>query len=331
MLSVAGVIESDGQEIGEEIDEEIAEFVRVLQADYGRYADLPSAAHPRRREIAADVRKRWSEGGPMMAQREDFEVEGPAGPMRLRLLSPGVEPRQPAMLYIHGGGFTSFSIDTHDRVMREYADGFGGAVIGIDYSLSPEAKFPVALEELSAAVDWLVSNASILGVDIGRLGIGGDSAGANLAVATCLRLRDRGEDGRFRAMILNYGFFGPDLETASGRRHGGEDKLLTNVELQDYIDHYLGGTEHGRSPLAWPLLADLHALPPSFHAIAECDPLVDADLAMVEKLRRAGNDATSIVYTGATHSFLEAVSISKIARQAFSDQTVWLKHALRPA
>lgn len=310
----------------ERIDDEIAEFVRLMREDGARYPDYAISPSPRQREIAESLRKRWTAGGPTMVRREDLAIDGPRGRVNLRLLSPSKpDISLPAMIYVHGGGFTSFSMDTHDRVMREYAAGFGGIVVGIDYSLSPEAKFPVALDEVTAAVDWIVDQSGRLAVDTSRLCIGGDSAGANLALSTCLTMRDRGDGHLIKAMLLNYGFFGADLKSASNLRHGGDDALLSNAELQAYIDNYLGDTPHGEHPLAWPILADLHDLPPSFHAIAECDPLVDGDLAMVAKLEAASNEVKSVVYRGATHSFLEAVSISSLARQAFADQCAWLK------
>lgn len=313
----------------ERIDDEIAEFIRLKNEDAARFPDYSTSPLPRRREIAEDIRKRWTAGGPQMVRREDMGFDGPHGRVRLRLLSPRrPDAPLPAMVYVHGGGFTSFSIDTHDRVMREYAAGFGGIVIGIDYSLSPEVKFPGALEEVTAAIDWVRDRSEALAIDPTRLCIGGDSAGANLAMSACLTLRDRGEGGVMKAMLLNYGFFSADLTMPSNLRHGGEDAVLSNAELQMYIDNYLADTPHGQNPLAWPILADLRDLPPSFHAIAECDPLIDGDLAMVAKLEAAGNDVESVVYRGATHSFLEAVSISSLARQAFADQSTWLREKL---
>ena len=309
----------------EQIDAEVARFVEQLQGDWARFPELATASLPRQRQIAEEVRSRWSAGGPVMVRREDLTVETLSGSVRLRLLSPrSVDAAVPATIYIHGGGFTSFSIDTHDRIMREYAARLNSIVIGIDYSLSPEAKFPVALNEITAAIDWIDGNAKRLGIDRDRLSIGGDSAGANLAVATCLTFRDRGTPDIIKAMILNYGFFSNEQTFASNGRHGADGMLLTNVELQAYADNYLGGTPHARNPLAWPILADLHDLPPSFHAIADCDPLADGDRAMANRFAAAGNAVTHVVYRGATHSYLEAVSISALARQTFDDQARWL-------
>lgn len=316
------------------IDPEIAQFVRELQGDFSRHPNMSALPFPQQRALAEVARKRWTLGGPTMARREDFAFSGPQGEVRLRLISPHALLPQPgasappALIYLHGGGFTTFSLNTHERVMREYAAGFGGVVLGVDYSLSPEAKFPVALHETVAAVEWIRREAGALGVDPERLAIGGDSAGANLAVSTCLKLRDDGRGGIVMAMVLNYGFFGVDFDGESSRRHGGSGNMLTNEELAAFADNYVGGTPYGADPLAWPILAELHDLPPSYHVVAECDPLADADLQMVDKLRAAGNDATSTVYRGATHSFLEAVSISRVARRAFQDTCGWLADRL---
>jgi acetyl esterase len=312
-----------------EIDPEIARFVAAVQADYAAHPDLAARSPAERRAIAEKVRERWRQGGPAMARRVDLIAPSAARGVPVRLLAAEEEaaPR-PAMIYLHGGGFTTFSLDTHDRVMREYAARTGAIVIGVDYSLSPEAKFPTALNETVAVVDWLGAEGAALGVDPHRIAIGGDSAGANLALASAIVLRDRGQAGRLAAMVLNYGFFDADFTTASQRRHGGVDKMLSSEELTGYIEGYLGGTPHRDDPLALPLLADLARLPPSFHVIAECDPLCDSDLALVRRMTAAGNSVESRLYRGATHSFLEAVSISAIAERAFAESSAWLRARL---
>jgi acetyl esterase len=314
----------------ETIDPEIREFVDTLLGDYARVPGYAEAPLTERRRIAGELRKRWSAGGPQMASTEDFAIDVGAARVGLRLFRPAMTPSPlPVMIYIHGGGFTTFSVDTHDRLMREYASGYGGAVLGVDYSLSPEARFPVALTEVLAVVDWVDAQHAQRGLDGARVAIGGDSAGANLALSTTIEMRERGDDEIIKAMVLNYGFFSPDLTSGAHQRHGGPDQVLTNAELQFYIDSYCApGQAQASDPRAWPLLADLHGLPPSFHAIAECDPLADIDRAMVAKLEAAGNDVTSRIYRGATHSFLEAISISSLARRAMCEQCAWLANKM---
>lgn len=311
-------------------DPEIARFVAALQAGYARYGDLESRPLPERRAIAEAVRAPWREGGPAMRKRHDVQVSTAAGEVRVRFFDAGSAPGpRPVLVYLHGGGFTSFSLETHDRLMREYAARVGCLVAGVDYALSPEVKFPVALNQLAGVLRWLAAEGAALGVDPRRIAVGGDSAGANLALAAALKLRDEPSPSSIAALLLNYGFFDADFETASQRRHGAAGGLLTTDELRGYLDNYLAGPPHLSDPLALPAHAELSGLPPSFHVIAQCDPLADGDRAMVQRMRAAGDEVESRDYAGATHSFLEAVSISRIAETALAESSEWLKARLQ--
>jgi acetyl esterase len=213
-------------------DPDIRRFVDAINAAYAEHGAPAGATMATRRQVAERVRKPWREGGPIMAETREMDMGG----VRLRLHRPVADEKLPVLLYIHGGGWTLFSIDTHDRLMREYAARAGIAVIGIDYSLSPESKFPVALEECAAALDWIESQAEALNLDADRVLIGGDSAGANLSVATCLLQRQRGRPLPI-AMLLNYGAFAPE-RTPSYARFGdglfariGRDGRLLGINM----------------------------------------------------------------------------------------------------
>lgn len=215
-----------------------------------------------------------------------------------------------------------FSIDTHDRLMREYAHRAGIAVLGFDYSLSPEAKFPTALDETCAVLEWIERRADELAIDPARIFVGGDSAGANLSVAACLRRRDTGLR-RLAGMMLSYGAFDPDA-TTSYALYSGPDHTLEALEMDAFWEAYTTDPAQLADPLVALVKADLHDLPPAFVAIAECDILADCNRAFVAKLEQAGVPVESVTYRGATHSFLEAVSISPLASQALDDQTAWI-------
>jgi acetyl esterase len=306
----------------EPIDPTVAKFAEGLTAGYAAYPDLDQRPLSERRLIAEAVRAPWRAGGPGMQTTRDRTVETEAGPVRVRLFdASGAAGPRSALVYAHGGGFTSFSLETHDRLMREYAHRTGAVVVGVDYALSPEAKFPTALNQVAGVIAWLGAQREF---DPARIAAAGDSAGANLALSAALKLRDDGSAVRLAALLLNYGFFDADFNTPSQKRHGGSDKLLTTEELRWYLENYLAGTPHAANPLALPALADLHDLPPSFHVIAQCDPLADGDRSMVEKLRAAGNEVAAKVYAGATHSFLEAVSIAPLAETALAESSAWL-------
>ncbi len=310
----------------------VARFVAQVMRDFASGAEGGALSLPEQRALSERVRAPWRAGGPEMARQREHFAKTPVGRVRLRFLEPiGESGPRPAMIYLHGGGFTTFSLDTHDRLMREYAARAGVVVIGVDYSLSPEARFPQALNEVAGVVAWLADEGARLGVDAGRLALGGDSAGANLAVSACLKLRALGQAGGVRGLLLNYGFFDADLSTPSQRRYGESGAFLSSEELDAYLVNYLGAGDPRSDPLALPILADLSNLPPSFHVIAECDPLCDGDLLMAERMARAGNRVSQTVYGGATHSFLEAVSVSQLAERAISESSSWLRALLFPS
>ena len=130
-------------------------------------------------------------------------------------------------------------------------------------------------------------------------------------------IRHTGYDG----VIL---FFDDDATTNSQRQYGQPGALLSTEELAGFLENYLAGPSDRDDPLALPAKAQLHGLPPSFHLIAECDPLADEDRAMAARMAEAGDDVRAVVYPGACHSFLEAVSISALSERAFAEIASWL-------
>ena len=307
-----------GPAADEMVDPEIAGFVRAINESYARVENIASMTLPERRVLAEEIRKPWRTGGPQMHQTTDIELAG----VRLRIYRPTAETDLPAMLYIHGGGWTLFSIETHDRLMREYAARAGVIVVGIDYSLAPEAKFPTALEEVYAAVQWMRDSGAEHGIDSDRIAIGGDSAGANLSVATCLLMREKA-DRPLSGMLLNYGAYGCE-HRPSYARFDGPEYTLGAEEMDWFWESYLRGEEDRSNPLAAPIGADLSGLPPVFMAVAEYDILADGNHDMAERFAHYGVAARVEIYRRATHSFLEAMSVSAVANQAIADGAAWL-------
>jgi len=305
----------------DDVDPEIRGFIAALNHGYGQFSDFDALPLPKRRAAAETVRERWRAGGPVMAETIETMIAGCRARVHRPRTAAGTAP-PPALLYIHGGGWTMFSIDTHDRLMREYATRAGVVVIGIDYSLSPEAKYPVALNEVVDSFRALRRDADALGIDPAAIAIGGDSAGANLSVAACLALRAVDEPLPV-AMLLNYGAFDP-APTLSYARLDGPAYMLTIAEMDRFWDNYVADPAAFADPLVAPLNADLAGLPATFLAIAECDILADANLAMAARLKAADVAVEAQVYRGATHSFLEAMSISTLADRALDDAAHWL-------
>lgn len=313
----------------DKLDPEILSFIDAMNADWRRYPPLSEMALPQARAAAEEVRARWTKGGPEMAGTRDVVVQTEQGALPIRIYLPqGCETPAPALIYAHGGGFTLFSLETHDRLMREYAAQGGFAVVGVDYPLAPEAKFPRALDLITELVLRLHAEGAAYGVDGARLALGGDSAGANFAVAACLRLRDRDRLGAVKAILSNYGGFKVGCSDAAEAAYGGPDSILSRAESHYYFGNYLNSASEARDPYACPINANLAGLPPSFLVIAEHDIVAEHNTEMADRLRAAGVDAAHKVYRGATHSFLEAMSISALAREAIADGAAFIARRL---
>jgi len=313
-----------------ELDPEISIFVDGLARAWAKHPPFMSLPIEEARRVAEQVRAPWRANGPEMGRITEHLVPTSGGELRVRLYDPGIGSPAPALIYLHGGGFILFSIDTHDRLMREYAAAGNFLVLGVDYPLSPEAPYPVALDQIVELIDWLQDGGGeALGIDPDRLAIGGDSAGGNLSVAAALRLRDRGTPDRLKCLLLNYGAFGLECSDEAEARFGGPNAVLDRAEMNHYYESYLGADGLERpEPYAAPLTAKLGGLPPAFLAIPECDLLSEQSYAMAERMRQAGVEVTSVVYRGATHSFLEAMSVASVARRAIEDGAHWVREIL---
>jgi acetyl esterase len=317
---------SDAQPGGTDaLDADIRRFVNGLNEGYGRFPNFGQLPLPERRAAAEQVRAPWRAGGPRMLRSIDVQIAGRPG----RIHVPAEAPALPALLYLHGGGWTMFSIDTHDRLMREYAARTGIIVVGIDYSLSPEAKYPVALNEVVAAIAWLRRDGAGFGIDGTRLAVGGDSAGANLAIAAALKLRG-GDAPALRGMLLNYGVYSPE-PSASYAAYDGPRYMLTVEEMRYFWNNYVRDPADLRDPLVAPYLADVTGLPPALLSVAACDILADSNRAMAAKLAAAGVPTVVDVYPGASHSFLEAMSIAPLSNRALDAAARWLGARLSAA
>ncbi len=307
----------------DDLPPDMRRFQQWLAAAYAQHAALDSVSLPEARLIAERVRAPLTQGGPTMVHTRELQVDTPHGPVRVRVHVPTAAAVHPALVYMHGGGWVFFSIDTHDRLMRELAARSGRAVIGVDYARAPEARYPVAREQATAAWRWAHANAATLGLDAERIALAGDSAGANLALGTALLLREAGE--RPDALLLNYGVFCDDDSTESFTRFDGPGYNLGRDEMRGFWNHYLGPAGDPGDGLAMPLRADLAGLPRTCVLVAECDVLRDDSLALATRLREAGVPLALQRHPGAVHSFLEAVSFSELAERALADSAAWLR------
>ena len=289
----------------------------------GRVLDWPT-----KRVIAEQSRLPWQAGGPQIASVTERVADLEAGPVRLRFYDPAPGQTKPALVYMHGGGWALFSIDTHDRLMREYAARSGMTVIGVDYALAPEARYPIALNQVVGTVRWLRANGATLGIDPERLALGGDSAGGSLSFGAALKLRDAGEANAVKAILSIYGGFSPDPSPAARQRYGTPEDMLTSDEVDEFWHNYIGNVADRRDPYLATVLADLRGMPPVFLVVAECDVLAEQNLLMAGLLLEAEVPVKVKVYPGAPHSFIEAMAVSTVANQAIDDGADWLRQTL---
>ncbi|MFM0281373.1 alpha/beta hydrolase fold domain-containing protein [Paraburkholderia sediminicola] len=306
------------------LDPQMREFLRRTGEGYRRFPRCDTLPVAEARAIAETVRAPWAAGGPAMQRSDEHHVATRHGDVRVRIHYPAQRESRGALVYLHGGGFVLFSIETHDRLMREYAQRAGIAVIGVDYTRAPDARFPQALDECVDVVRWAGQQAGRLELDAAQIFIGGDSAGASLSMGAALTLRDANEP-LLKGVVLNYGSFGSNLFRDSMVRYGAGDYGLSLHDIVWFRGLYL---RHGRDfndPRVNLVRADLAGLPPVCMVVAQCDPLHDDSVELERRLVSAGVEVTAKTYVGAVHSFLEAVSISALAAEAFDDTARWLR------
>ncbi|NDA46805.1 MAG: alpha/beta hydrolase [Alphaproteobacteria bacterium] len=243
-------------------------------------------------------------------------------PVRVRLFRPAVEGPLPALIYMHGGGWMQGSPETHDEITAYLAQQTGHLVVSVDYALAPELPFPAALDDCTAVAHWLVAEARSLNVAADRISTAGDSAGANLAAALCLKLR--GALPHLRAQLLFY----PPVDFAHNRpsvQKNANGPIITAQSLGPVADMYLPNADDRLNPLAAPILATDHAgLPPAFIAVAEHDPLRDEGRDYAAHLRAAGVAVDLDEGRGLFHGYLRAMSEATIARKPLDRACAWL-------
>ena len=235
---------------------------------------------------------------------EALELRGPSGPLACRLYDPGIPGPAPLLLWLHGGGWVMGGLDSHAGICRRLALAGACRVLALAYRLAPEHRFPAALEDTVAALRFLLEHGPALGLDPRRIAVGGDSAGANLALAALLALRDAGGPLP-RAGILAYGGYRRRFAGASRARFADPYWLLPPDLLDRFWAEYLPeGHGDGTDPLAEPLVADLAGLPPLLVGAAGFDPLQDESRALAARLAEAGVRHELVLWPGLAHGTL---------------------------
>jgi len=261
---------------------------------------------------------------PLQSER-DVMLPGPHGDVPCRFYYPEGIDKPACLVYMHGGGFMQGSLNSWDHFLRDLVRQSGVAVMSVDYRLSPEFKFPVAFDETVAMVRLMASDGAKQGIDPHRLAVGGDSAGANLALAAALALRDAGEK-LLSFQLLIYGVYATDAESASWQRFG-QGAGLSQTQFRWILETYLETPAQRADWRVAPLLADLKGLPPAHLIVGSLDPLQDDSNNLAAKLKAAGVPANLTVYQGINHGFIRYARLIRTARNAVADCAAALKTA----
>ncbi len=240
-------------------------------------------------------------GAPEVAREHEVAIEGPAGTLRARVFVPEGPGPHPGLVYYHGGGYVIMSPETHAKLAKTLCIGAGAVVVSVDYRLAPEHPYPAPVDDGVAAWAWTLAHAAELEIDPQRLGVGGDSAGGNLAAAVCLRTRDAGAPLP-RAALLICPWLDMELASESVQKLGPEDPILDTDTLRFFRDAYVR-PEQRREPYASPVHAALHGFPKTLLVVALRDPLRDESLIFAEKLQKAGGEIEVHSHRGMPHAF----------------------------
>ena len=267
-------------------------------------------------------------------EARDVDIDGPGGPISLRIIAPQEREARGTFLHFHGGGWTLGESDGQDVRLQRLARDTGLTAVSVNYRLAPENPYPAGPDDCEAGALWLLGDEgrSVVGAG-GPRAVGGDSAGAHLAACTLLRLRDRhGITNAFGAAVFQYGGF--DLSMSPSQRLWGDRNLVLSGPIMVWFgDQFLPGLnrEQRRVPDISPLFADLASMPPAIFTIGTADPLIDDTLFMEARWRTAGHVTELRIWPEAPHGFVSlpmtVADVALAAEHDFLNRTLAFDHA----
>lgn len=227
---------------------------------------------------------------PPIARVQALSIDGPAGPIPLRLHYPSHQSNLPVIVFVRGAGWWAGSLDSHARTLHSLALLTGCAVCGIDFRRTPEHRYPTQRDELLTSLRWLRAHGESRGLRRGEPVLFGESAGATVALSAAIAQRDAGEAGAAGLLLFYANAGGPKPQA----------RAYSQWVWAQYLGHE--GLSNDRS--AVPLLDTLHGLPPAWLGVGEADPLLGDTLALDQRLTAAGNPPTLVRYAGLPHAFV---------------------------
>ncbi|HEY0938080.1 MAG TPA: alpha/beta hydrolase [Trebonia sp.] len=270
--------------------------------------------------------------GKLPVDEEWVTVPAPVGDVRVRIVRPASSTGTlPVIVYMHGGGWILGNAGTHDRLVRELAVGAHAALLFVEYPNSPEAHYPVAIEQGYATAQWVIREGAARGLDASRMAVAGESVGGNMAAALTLMAKERG-DVTFVQTSMYYPVTDAAMDTASYEQFA-EGYYLTRKAMEWFWDAYIPDSAQRAEITASPNQAtteQLQGLPPTLLLVDEADVLRDEGEAYAAKLRTAGVPVTTVRYDGVVHDFmlLNMMSEARATRAAIAQATAFLRAAL---
>lgn len=266
-------------------------------------------------------------GGHASISTDETVIKVPGGTITLRLYRPESSEALPVILYCHGGGWMYGNIKTGENLCRHFSAEVPALVVAVGYRLAPRHKFPVAAEDVYAALVWVYHNAESLGADRDRIALCGDSAGGNLAAVTCLMARDR-NGPRIAAQVLAFPVTDLSSFDTESYRMFSRSRSLTRRQMAWFREHYLRGTADRNNPYASPLRAEnLSGLPAALVITGEQDVLRDEGEAYAAKLRHHGCQAETLRLPGQAHATAYWWHASEVVRPAIDAAVAVFKNA----
>jgi acetyl esterase len=284
--------------------------------DAGAAAGLPQVWEAPVEVIRRNTQARTAFAGPIEKVKEVVNkfIPGPTSDLPIRIYRPTTDTKAPAIIYFHGGGWVLNFLDIYDASLSRLANQTGATIISVHYQKAPEHPFPIPFDDCYATLLWAIENAEALQIDKKRIGVGGDSAGGNLASAVALKARDNGIKLAFQLLV--YPCNDRNFDTASYKEHATGLGLTTQA-MEWFWDQYLQGDAHNKNPYAIPQRAkDFSALAPAIFITAEYDPLTSDSEKYAEALRKAGVTVEYREYAGMIHGFYSSMGVTPTAKEA---------------
>ena len=288
----------------------------------------PAAITVAQRRASFRALMAFAAAGSRGVRSEDGVLPGPAGPLRFRAYTPpgAAGGTLPGLVFFHGGGMIAGDLETHDPLCRALCHETACRLIAVDYRLAPEHPYPAAVEDACAAMVWACRHADQLGLDPGRIGIAGDSAGGTLAAVACQRAAATGAPPALQLLLC------PILDWAGetpSRAALGEGYLVDRAMMREELAHYLPPGGDAAHPLVSPLrAATLGGQPPAYIHTAEFDPLRDEGHAYAERLHASGVEVRHTCHAGMVHLFYALGGIVPYAPVALREIGAQIRSAM---